>query len=79
MTTPHTGRHASALLLELKAATTRGAVHRAKDSIARSPMVFPCHVDSVEGSTVSLRVCGVLKRDAGERLTIAVGSVAWLE
>jgi len=30
VTTPHTGRHASALLLELKAATMRGAVRRAK-------------------------------------------------
>jgi hypothetical protein len=56
-----------------------GAVYRAKDSLARSPMVFPCHVDSVEGSNVSLRVCGVLRRDAGEILTVAVGSVAWLE
>ena len=35
VTTPHTGRHASALLLELKAATMRG--QRAPESPGRAP------------------------------------------
>ena len=35
VTTPHTGRHASALLLELKAATTRGAVQGGSGGVVR--------------------------------------------
>jgi hypothetical protein len=56
-----------------------GALYRARDSIQTSPLVFPCHVESVEGTTIAVTICGVLNREPGERFTLVVGSVTWLE
>jgi hypothetical protein len=56
-----------------------GALYRAKDASQFGPMLFPCHIYSVEGNTISIRISGVFSADKGERYTLVVGSVVWLD
>lgn len=55
------------------------ALFRQADNVLTAPMMFPVHVDAVDGATVHLRICSVLTPHPSDRFILAVGSVAWLE